>query len=159
MRTWMNVAVVVVVAALAALAGCNKKCPDCPPPKDCPASSCPIDASAPDDPYKWTYAKDEKTGNWAMIGLTADQKPIIIPLDPAKTRAFIDGKETTLGDTFLRGPGGCPCQLPACWPYCRPAAEVLGKEPTDFYGGTTGGATGGATGSGAGPGSTLPAPN
>lgn len=154
MKTWMTA--VVVVMALAALAGCNKKCPDCPAQKDCPVvASCPIDASAPDDPYKWTFAKEEKTGNWAMIGLTADNKTIVVPLDPAKTRAFIDGKETTLGDTFLRGPGGCPCQLPACWPYCRPAADILTREPTDFYGGTTGG----STGSGTGPGSTLPAPN
>lgn len=148
MKTWMTV--VVVAVAVAAAFGCKKKCPECPPAPDCPKAECPVDANPAEAPYTFVYVKDEKTGNQAMIATTVDNKVIVVPLDPAKIRVFLDGKESTLGEAvpFARGPGGCPCQNPPCWPYCRPAADVLGKEPTDFYG----------TGGGTGTGGTAPAP-
>jgi hypothetical protein len=101
--------------------GCPKKdppqCPTCPDPTPV------VDA--------------EKDGNVGFVATSSKGRVVVIPLDP-RTRMFADGKEGTAGDllVFAASGGGCPCRLPACWPYCRVADPVLSLEKAVFWGGT-----------------------
>lgn len=137
MKTWS----LILMASLVLVASCKKQtCPTCPKTGDCPPPA--VDAAGEEQAHEFVYVQHETNGNQAMVAIRPDGKAIVIPLDP-KTRTIVDGKETTLGDTVMFGPGGggCPCVQPRCWPYCRPAADVLGNT-SGFYGGGTGSSTG-----------------
>lgn len=121
--------IVLAVLALAFVVSCKPK--ECPPPQ--PAPTCPeatCDVAFEDAGQKLTspaWRLVEQDGKMMLTTTLADKRVIAVPIAPT-TSLFVDGKEST-GETLLKGPGGCPCRLLQCMPYCRPIGDVLSPTP------------------------------
>jgi hypothetical protein len=126
--------IVLAAVAVALFASCKpKKCPTCdacpPPQPPCPEATCDVKL---EDAGKSILVKPfylvEKDGKYFLTTTDVEKHELAIPITET-TPVYVDGQQTTGGETFSRGPGSCPCRLPQCLPYCRPIGSVLTTQP------------------------------
>lgn len=136
MRAWMSAAAVALAVLVSGGCGGKKDPPACPTCPTCPEPATVLDAPGPAEYDGYSFKLVEKDGKVGFVATSSKGRVVVIPLDP-RTRMFADGKEGTAGQLLMFAPstGGCPCRLPACWPYCRVADPVLGLDALTFWGG------------------------
>lgn len=135
MRAWKWAGIVVLVVWASSGCGGKKDPPACPV---CPDGGPVVDAGEPEyDGYAFRLV--EKDGKVAFVATSSKGRVVVMPVDP-RTRMFstMDGK-TEIGTAddllmFTASTGGCPCRLPACWPYCRVADPQLSLSTLEFWG-------------------------
>lgn len=144
----------IVTASILVASGCKEK--SCPAPTPCPpAQACGVEY---DDAGKKGTAPQfvlvEQNGRYAFSAKLADGTVLSVPVHP-KTVVNIGGKP---GDVNALGPGGCPCRLDRCIPWCRPVAPSLETPLDELFPGLGGGGTPTPTTPEPAPGGTAPAP-
>jgi hypothetical protein len=134
---WAGIAVLAMVVVWAS-SGCGgkKDPPACPV---CPDGGPVVVDAGPAEYDGYAFRLVEKDGKVAFVATSSKGRVVVIPVDP-RTRMFstMDGK-TEIGTAddlllFQASSGGCPCRLPACWPYCRVADPQLSLSTLEFWG-------------------------